>query len=113
MAPERERPRPRATSRSPRPKGAAAPPGAVLPDRLVKIQPTVAGASTKGSTGLAYKISSAGSTAAKCKRLIAYAWKLAGRIISPVLRVATLSHAERTSSGRGFERSPSGLTTVT
>jgi 6-phosphogluconolactonase len=71
-----------AASPPPPPGGTPAPPGAVLPDKPVKVPPPVAEASTKGSTGLAYKLSSAGSKAAKGKRLIAYAWKLAGRVIS-------------------------------
>jgi outer membrane protein OmpA-like peptidoglycan-associated protein len=54
----------------------------VLPDQPVKVPPPVAEASTNGSTGLAYKLSSAGSKAAKGKRLIAYTWKLGGRVIS-------------------------------
>jgi 6-phosphogluconolactonase len=75
---------PTATTASPAPPpgGTPAPPGAVLPDKPVKIPPPVAEASTKGSTGLAYKLSSAGSKAAKGKRLISYAWKLGGRVIS-------------------------------
>jgi hypothetical protein len=66
---------PPATTASPPPPpgGTPAPPGAVLPDQPVKVPPPVAEASTKGSTGLAYKLSSAGSKAAKGKRLIAYA----------------------------------------
>jgi outer membrane protein OmpA-like peptidoglycan-associated protein/Tol biopolymer transport system component len=74
------------TTASPAPPagGTAAPPGAVLPDKPLKVPPPVAEASVKGSTGLDYKLSSAGSKAAKGKRLIAYVWKLAGRVISHV-----------------------------
>jgi outer membrane protein OmpA-like peptidoglycan-associated protein/WD40 repeat protein len=64
--------------------GTPAPPGAVLPDALVKVPPPVAAASAKlaaGASATAYRLSSAGSKAAAHHRLISYTWKLAGRII--------------------------------
>jgi outer membrane protein OmpA-like peptidoglycan-associated protein/WD40 repeat protein len=69
----------------PPPGGTPAPPGATLPDALVKVKPPVAEASARsasGSAALAYTLSSAGSKAAAKHHLTSYVWRLGGRIIS-------------------------------